>query len=344
MPQEENLHQIFLNLFTKELILNLKKRIKYLEEQRIEEEKAKKAVEVEKLKKRFAEYEQKPIQVEIQTKPQIIKKEERIIPEPKIVRPLQNTQVIEKPIVHEVIISQPPIQQRPQFQTPQKQLFQKQVEKKHEMPITKIALQPVQPGEVDYGKISFLINDHLVTSIECPGENKNIIIRRAGSTIKTQITLNKAEILETIKSFSEKAKIPLIEGMLNARIADLEIAAIVSETMSPSFIIKRNMIQVNPTGPSVLERPMMQFPRPGIQPRPASPMPPINRPFTTPATPAAAPKNPQAQTPSMEKSMVPTNEPAPKEIEPLTVKPETLPSNNPQPKDDNFLSKSLDEK
>ncbi len=344
MLKEENLHQIFLNLFTKEMILNLQKRIRYLDAQRVEEERAKKAVEVEKLKKRFAEYEQKPIQITFQNKPTVIPKEEKIIQEPKIVQPLQNMPAVEKPINRGVIINQPSMQHKPQIQMSQKPVFQKQIEKKHEMPITKIALQPVQAGEVNYGKISFLINDHLVTSIECPGENKNIIIRRAGSTLKTQIVLTKEEILETIKSFSEKAKIPLIEGMLNARILDLEISAIVSETISPSFIIKRNIIQVNPTQPSVLERPMMQFPRPGIQPRPSSPMPQINRPFATPAVQINTPKNPLIQTQNMEKSRIPSQEPVPRQIEQPAVKQETVQANETKPKEENFLSKSLGEK
>lgn len=335
MLKEENLHQLFLNLFTKEIILNLQKRIRYLEAKKAEEERTRKAIEVEKLKKRFAEYEQKPVEIVIPNKPKIIQKEET-----KIIQPIQSSQALEKPIIHEVVLNQPPIQHKPQVQIPQKHVFQKPIEKKQEMPITKIAVEPVQPGEFNYGKISFLINDHLVTSIECPGENKNVIIRRAGSTIKTQIMLTKEEILETIKSFSEKAKIPLIEGMLNARILDLEISAIVSETTSPSFIIKRNIIQVNPIQPSSLERPMMQFPRPGIQPRPSSPMPPINRPFTTPAIqikPA-----PQIQNAHTEKSMIPNQEPTTKQIEQPLTKPETTSTNNPKPKEENFLSKSLD--
>jgi len=100
----------------------------------------------------------------------------------------------------------------------------------------------IQPGEINFGKIIVLIRDPLITYIECPSENQNITIKKAGQTLKTQITLTKEEIKSIIVDFSEKTRIPLVEGMLNARYKDLEISAIVSEVISPSFIIRKDII------------------------------------------------------------------------------------------------------
>ncbi len=103
----------------------------------------------------------------------------------------------------------------------------------------------LQPGEINFGRILPLIRDPNVSYIECQGEGKNIIIRRSGNTISTQIILSKDEIRKIIESFSDKARIPLMEGMLNARVDNLEMSAVVSEIISPSFIIKKlNMPQM----------------------------------------------------------------------------------------------------
>ena len=100
--------------------------------------------------------------------------------------------------------------------------------------------QPL-PGEINFGKIILLSRDPLIEYIECVSEGQGIIIKKAGQTIKTQITLTKEEIVTIIKDFSEKTRIPLIEGMLNARYGTFEISAIVSDIISPSFIIRKNI-------------------------------------------------------------------------------------------------------
>jgi hypothetical protein len=145
---------------------------------------------------------------------------------------------------------------------------------------------PLLPGEVNFGKITFLVKDPLVTYIEAPGINKNVLIKRAGITTKTQITLSKEEMLAIIKSFSETARIPLIEGMLNARLSNLEMSAVVSETTNSSFILKKNPIPEMNKPITQLQRPMMQIPTmpgvPRMSQKPTQAMPPINRPFNQP--------------------------------------------------------------
>jgi len=193
----------------------------------------------------------------------------------------QKTQIIQRPMPQQI--------QRP---TPLPQL-------PRTPPIQNIKVQEVniqvKPEDINFfGKIQELINDNLVTYIECPGEDKNIIIRKAGATVSIPITLKNDEELAIIKSFSKKARIPLIEGMLNARISNLEISAVVSEGAGSSFIIRKNPVIIQSNAPTRLERPMMQFPQPGAQHQMPPAMPPVNRPFT----PSSMPQQMHSQNPN----------------------------------------------
>jgi len=268
MQLEKSKQEEFLDRFTERVIeIRASQLLKKKKEER-EEERRKKAIAVAKLKEKFSKYEEKPKVEEKKEEPKPVIIPEKIIEEkPKVEEP--------KPVIMEkTIVLQPkPIEKKP---APEK------IIKIISIPIPP-KQPPIQPGEADFGKITFLIKDPLVTYIECPGPDKNIIIRRAGVTTKTQITLTKEEILATIKSFSEKARIPLIEGMLKARIANLEMSAVVSEKTNSSFIVKKIIIPDMEKQISQLQRPMMQIPTmPGVPNRPLppqKPMPPINRPF-----------------------------------------------------------------
>jgi hypothetical protein len=272
----------FLEQFTEEVILVIKRRQDKEAREKLALLRAKREVEIEKLRQRFSKYGEapkepvsyKPIKIEEKKEeikpmpliqPQVRKEEKKEEMIPSIIFPPQNPQKVIQSV--KVII--------PQKQQP-----------KPPMKIITIPIPPqqppLQPGEIDFGRLRFLVKDPLVTYIEAPGPSKNVIIKRAGVTTKTQITLSKEEILSIVKSFSEKARIPLIEGMLNARLANLEIAAIVTESANPSFILKKNPIPDMNRPQTNLQRPMMPFPQPGAQ-RPATPaIPPVNRPFTQP--------------------------------------------------------------
>jgi hypothetical protein len=330
MLHQESATQRFLIEFTKEILLHLKKELVEKEIIQQEELRAKKAVEIEKLKEKFLSYSQVS-----QPKKEISNKIFQIIQEPNTKFPTQLTKkpeipkkeippkpiIVQKPIMRQVI-KQPEIQVKKEII--KEELKPQEIKKdfsemmpsimgppKTTTEINKIETQKIQEQEIkiqtpkviqevkkpqttpvetaisgileeygiNFGKLNTFALNHLITSIECAGENKQIIIKRAGNTIKTGITLTREEIQEIIKSFSERAKIPLIEGMLNARVNDLEISAVISETVSPSFFIKRIIVQILPTGPSTLEKPMMQF-NPEKLPKLNPPMPPINRPFT----------------------------------------------------------------
>ncbi len=273
MLQTLVLEQEFIDKFTEEIIMKFVSEIK--EETKFEKEmrRAERAVELEKMHQKFSKYGE-------------------ITPT--------------RPIIQQ----RPTIQQRPPTQTSQPQILQtptpliSQIQKPTQLPqlprtpsVQEVKLQ-ARPEDINFfGKIQELINDHLVTYIECPGENKNIIIRKAGATVTIPITLKNDEELVIIKSFSEKARIPLIEGMLDARIANLEISAVVSETAGSSFIIRKNPVIIQSNMPTRLERPMMQFPKPGSQPQQfqTQPMPPVNRPFTPASMPQQNSQNRQQE-------------------------------------------------
>lgn len=272
MLRAKSIQEEFLYRFTEKVIAAKKLEVikRNLEEKELA--RIKRQVEIEKLKQKFSGYgqtENKEEKKEIKQTAPILKPiqpmQPRILEKKEELRPSINT----------------PIQSAPIIQPKQEQVKQVQQQK----PATKIMTipmpskqPPLQEGEMDLGKIRFLIRDPLVTYIECPGTEKNLIIRRTGLTTRTQITLTEEEILAIIKNFSETAKIPLIEGMLNARVANLEMSAVVSDISTNSFILKKNPIPDMNRPSSQLQKPMMQIPTmPGI-PKPI--MPPTNRPFS----------------------------------------------------------------
>jgi hypothetical protein len=215
---QKSKYQDFLDQFTEEVVLVLAAGIRGRELELKEQERLRKVIEAEKFKIKISPYIQKnqnqaPQQIPSSVQPQMQKS---ITSQQVVVQPQTQNQQIKHEINHQV--------------TQIRKIF----------PPTK--LPPLQPGEIDFGKIIFLIRDPLVSYIEVQGENKNITIKKAGQTLKMQLTLTREEIISIIMSFSEKVRIPLVEGLLNARYENIEISAIVSESISPSFIIRKNIV------------------------------------------------------------------------------------------------------
>jgi len=266
MLNQTSIKQKFLDKFTKEIVLNLAMKFELKEKSRLEEERRRKSIELEKLKQKFESYgerrrEQPIVQQTTRVMPPSIK------PQPtQRINPLIKQQVPnEKSLVHEVesldnIPKQKPImiqetnkdsskQEKPLVHEVESLPIKKEI-KPEQKPIVAQQIKPEQkpaippaprpfPGEINFGRLLIFTRDPLVDYIECQGTGKNIIIRRAANTISTKIILSKEEINSIIQAFSEKAKIPLIGGLLNARADNFEISAVVSEVISPSFIIKK---------------------------------------------------------------------------------------------------------
>lgn len=114
-------------------------------------------------------------------------------------------------------------------------------------------------GEIDFGKMTQFIRDPLVTSIECKRPDNNLFIKRGGNITETDVKLTQEEANSIIKAFSERARIPLVDGVLRARLNELEIFAIISKFSASRFILTKTIIA------------------------------PMNRPFITPGMPQTRP-------------------------------------------------------
>ncbi|MBS3092039.1 hypothetical protein J4466_01325 [Candidatus Pacearchaeota archaeon] len=92
---------------------------------------------------------------------------------------------------------------------------------------------------LELGKITPIIVNQGVISIECPGPGKLISVRSIGRATPTKMMLNKEEINSIIESFSQQAKIPRIGGIFKAIVNNLVITAIDSDVAGPRFIITK---------------------------------------------------------------------------------------------------------
>ena len=114
---------------------------------------------------------------------------------------------------------------------------------------------PLQPkvnkttGHVEgYGKINAFLEDPTITTIECPGPGKPIVIVRAGQRQITRIVLGPDEIQDILDTVADEAHIPLLEGVFRAAVDSFAISAVISEMIGSKFVIKKN------TPYSVLEK------------------------------------------------------------------------------------------
>jgi len=95
--------------------------------------------------------------------------------------------------------------------------------------------------QINLEKLNPLAQDPLVKVIECNGPEENILVRGAMGVKPTSIILNKEEIDQVIKTFSEAAKIPIHEGIFKAVVGRLILSAIISDVVGSKFIIKKMM-------------------------------------------------------------------------------------------------------
>lgn len=91
----------------------------------------------------------------------------------------------------------------------------------------------------DYGRITPLLNDESVSTIECSGVEKPIMVIRAGQKQVTKINLTAQEIKEVLKRVSDAVHIPLLEGVFRAAVDNFSINAVISEMIGSRFIIKK---------------------------------------------------------------------------------------------------------
>jgi len=227
----EDIRQLFLKKFTAELILNSKKIIN-------QKELEWKSKEENEIKIKLKEIISKPT-VKIEP-PKPIVQQPRILqtPQLKVLKPITKT---------------PP-------EMPMHERKPEMGETESTFDSVKSAILP--SGEIDFGKITPFIRDPVVSSLECRRANERIMIKKLGQTISTEVQLNEPEINSLIKAFSEKTRIPLVEGILKTRFSNLEIFAVISKFSTSRFIITKNLSSqnnnlMNPGGIPNINRPMI---------------------------------------------------------------------------------------
>jgi len=125
-------------------------------------------------------------------------------------------------------VSQPPTQLKSSFTT------SINTQNPH-IPSTIIA--PIPGIEIDLGKLNMLAIDKGITVIECPGPEKFVLVKKTGKVNLTRIKLSQEEINSIISAFSEKARIPLIEGVFKAIVGEISINAIITDSLCHRFMI-----------------------------------------------------------------------------------------------------------
>lgn len=224
---EEEYRIIFLQKFTQELIIG------FLEEERI-----KRKIEVEKLRREFIEPRISPEQAFRKIiKTPVIPVE--ITPEKKEIK------TFEKKLIPQHLIQRPVIKKYPKRFALKKT---KSVLREQPSSIYPNEPSPLQtfelelqsrPEEFNLGKVDLLLKDPLIKMIECDGPDKELMVKKNGRIFKTKIIMNQKEIQEVLGSFSKQAKIPIIGGIFKAVVGDLIISALVSEVVGSKFIITR---------------------------------------------------------------------------------------------------------
>jgi len=141
------------------------------------------------------------------------------------------------PSTHSAIQSliPPLVQPRTQKITPSPQTKKISVK---EIKKIKPEIQP-RPQGFALGKVEALLRDRTVQLVECPGPNKNIIIKKLNRINVTKNTLTQQEITTIINSFSKQARIPIMGGILKAAVGELIISAVISEYVGSRFIINK---------------------------------------------------------------------------------------------------------
>jgi len=89
-------------------------------------------------------------------------------------------------------------------------------------------------------KLRHIINDPLVLSIECSGPDKRILLKKYGGVNVVNVKLDQKEISNIINDFSQRARIPVVGGILKAAVGSLIISAVSSKFVGSRFIINKS--------------------------------------------------------------------------------------------------------
>lgn len=91
-----------------------------------------------------------------------------------------------------------------------------------------------------YGRLSSLIRDNSISSIEYTGDGQPIRINRLGKIQNTNIFLSKEEIKSLMEYVSTRTRIPVTNKVFKVAIDNILFNAMVLEDIGTRFLIKKN--------------------------------------------------------------------------------------------------------
>jgi hypothetical protein len=108
------------------------------------------------------------------------------------------------------------------------------------VPPSKKGSRAPQAGDtINLGKVTQLLIDPSVMSVECPGPGKNLLVNRSGAIQTASLILTKEEIDSLMEEISDKTRIPIMPGLFKAAFQDLMITAVVSDFVGSRFMIHK---------------------------------------------------------------------------------------------------------
>ncbi len=239
----ENLKEIFIFEFTKELIKStgkykeelIKNEVKRILQKKLEIRQEPPIIQ----KKEIKDIVKEKLMHEKERVFQLKKEENLFLPKFKTIKKIPQTPLrqitrsaIRRPIIAKPIRSIPP----PRFSIAPLKIPEPY------LPETVQHLRPIPTDkEIDLGKLNPLIKDPLVKTIEYSSANEKIIVTGGMGRKPTSIVLTKEEADEIINRFSHFARIPIHEGFFRVAIGRLVLSAIVSniDSIGSKFIIQK---------------------------------------------------------------------------------------------------------
>lgn len=100
--------------------------------------------------------------------------------------------------------------------------------------------EPVQDN-FDWGKVLPLMQDPSVTMVECPGPEKNLVVRQNNIHAATSFSLTKEEIRALIEKIESKTQTAVNEGILQAETLQATVTAVLSDYVGDRFIIQKKV-------------------------------------------------------------------------------------------------------
>lgn len=152
--------------------------------------------------------------------------------------PKLHEKVYEKKQMQESISVQPPVQQTQQISSATNQ--QIDMRPRVLQVQTLVRKQENISAEEIYKRISVFLRDPFVSHVECKGPNTQLFVIKNGRPQATQMILTREQIDEFLIFISEKTRIPLYQGVFRATFEGSTINAVLSNSLDPTFIIKKN--------------------------------------------------------------------------------------------------------